>query len=223
MNKGKDIGLLLISLAFVAVGVFLLIEGDPADRVIALGATTFFGACALVGLMQFVPHQRAALDGEGGLTIQPDRIQLAGMAIAAIGMAAGCVLLAPLAAADNRPVVSIAGYVGGVFFGLCGLFALWRAITEKPLGRIGRDGVRTFGPRAWSLAWDDIGGLSTGTIAGQPFLAFDVDLARAPQGVESRYVLSVHGSRLRFEDLQGVAFDLWKSHRDASAPAALQH
>ncbi len=223
MAKSKDVGLTLISLAFVAIGVFLLIEGDPADRVMALGATVFFGACALVGLMQFVPHQRATLDREGGLTIQPDRIQLTGMAVAAIGMAAGCALLAPLAAADNRSVVSIAAYVGVVFFGLCGLFALWRAITEKPLGRVDRDGVRTFGPRAWSLAWRDISGVSSGTIAGQPFLAFDVDLARTPQAVETRYALSMHGSRLRFEDLQSATFDLWQRHRDAPAPVAPQH
>ncbi len=213
MAKGKDIGLTLISLAFVAIGVFLLLEGDPADRVMALGATVFFGACALVGLMQFVPHQRAALDSEGGLTIQPDRIQLTGMAIAAIGMAAGCALLAPLAAADNRPVVSIAGYLGGVFFGLGGLFILWRVFTDKPLARIDLDGVRTFGARAWSLAWRDIGGISSGTIAGQPFLAFDVDLARMPQAAQSRYTLGVHGSRLRFEDLQATVFELWNRNK----------
>jgi hypothetical protein len=58
-----------------------------------------------------------------------------------IGMAAGCTLLAPLAAADNRPVVSIAGYLGGVFFGLGGLFILWRVFTDKPLARIDQDGV----------------------------------------------------------------------------------
>jgi len=213
MAKGKDIGLTLISLAFVAIGVFLLIEGDPADRVMALGATVFFGACALVGLMQFVPHQRAALDSEGGLTIQPDRIQLTGMAIAAIGMAAGCTLLAPLAAADNRPVVSIAGYLGGVFFGLGGLFILWRVLTGKPLARIDQDGVRTFGSRTWSLAWRDIGGISSRAIAGQPFLAFDVDLARAPQTAQSRYTLSVHGSRLRFDDFQATVFELWNRNK----------
>jgi hypothetical protein len=213
MAKGKDIGLTLISVAFVAIGIFLLIEGDPADRVMALGVTVFFGACALVGLMQFVPHQRAALDSVGGLTIQPDRIQLTGMAIAAIGMAAGCTLLAPLAAADNRPVVSIAGYLGGVFFGLGGLFILWRVFTDKPLARIDQDGVRTFGGRAWSLAWRDIGGISSGAIAGQPFLAFDVDLARAPQAAQSRYTLSVHGSRLRFEDFQATVFELWNRNK----------
>jgi hypothetical protein len=213
MAKGKDIGLTLISLAFVAVGIFLLIEGDPADRMMALGATVFFGACALVGLMQFVPHQRATLDSEGGLTIQPDRVQFTGMGIAAIGMAAGCALLAPLAAADNRPVVSIAGYLGSVFFGLGGLFILWRVFTDKPLARIDQDGVRTFGASAWSLAWRDIGGVSSGTIAGQPFLAFDVDLARVPQAAQSRYTLGVHGSRLRFEDLQATVFELWNRNK----------
>ncbi|MBN8606390.1 MAG: hypothetical protein J0L81_05675 [Caulobacterales bacterium] len=223
MTRGKDIWLPLISLAFVAIGVFLLLEGDPAERVMALGATVFFGACALVGLMPFLPHQRAELDREGGLTIQPDRLQLVGMAIAAIGMALGCTLLAPLAAADNRPVVSIAGYIGGVFFGLGGLFMLWRVFTDKPLARIDRDGVRTFGLGAWSLAWEEIASVSSGAIANQPYIAFEVDLARAAPNLEAQYTVGAHGSRLRFEDLQSIVFELWRRHRDASAPAALQH
>jgi hypothetical protein len=223
MNRGKDIGLTLGSLAFVAIGVFLLISGDPEDRVMAFGVTVFFGACALVGLMQFIPHQRAELDSEGGVTIQPDRLQLSGMAIAAIGMAIGCAVMAPLAAADNRPVVSIAGYVGGVFFGLGGLFILWRVFTDKPLARIDQDGVRTFGVGAWSLAWRDIGGVSSGAIAGQPFIAFEADTARILPTTGPTHTLGVHGSRLRFEDLQSIVFELWHRHRDASAPAALQH
>lgn len=223
MNNGKNILLTLGSLAFVAIGIFLLIEGDPSDRLMALGVTLFFGACALVGLLQLLPAQRAAFDAAGGLTIQPDRIQLAGMAIAAIGMAAGCYIFAPIAAYENKQIISLVGYAGAIFFGLGGLFILWRVFTDKPLARIDQDGVRTFGVGAWSLAWRDIGGVQSGAIAGQPFLAFDTNAARVLPTVGSRYTLGVHGSRLSFEDLQGAVFELWQRHRDASAPAALQH
>ncbi len=223
MNRGKDILLTLGSLAFVAIGIFLLIKGDPEDRLMALGVTLFFGACALVGGLQLLPHQRAALDAQGGLTIQPDRIQLAGMAITAIGMAVGCGIFAPIAASENRQVISLVGYAGAVFFGLGGVFILWRVFTDKPLARIDQDGVRTFGVGAWSLAWRDISGVSSGAIAGQLFLAFDTDTARILPTAGPGYTLGVHGSRLRFEDLQSIVLDLWQRHRDASAPAALQH
>lgn len=223
MNKGKEIALALGSLGFVAIGIFLLIEGDPSDRLMALGVTLFFGACALVGGLQLLPHQRAELDAQGGLTIQPDRIQLAGMAIAAIGMAAGCYIFAPIAAYENRQIISLVGYAGAIFFGLGGLFILWRVFTDKPLARIDQDGVRSFGVGAWSLAWREIGGIQSGAIAGQPFLAFDTDTARIPPTATPGYTLGVHGSRLSFEDLQSLVFDLWQRHRDASAPAALQH
>ncbi len=223
MNRGKDIGLTLISLAFVAMGIFLLVQGDPEDRLMAIGVTAFFGACALVGLMQLIPSERITLDTDGGFTIKPDRIQMLGMAVGALGMAAGCAIFAPIAANEGRQVVALAGYAGTLFFGLGGLFLIWRALTEKPLARIDRYGVRTFGPGAWSFAWREIGGIQIMVLQGQPVLSFEPDTVDILPNSSLGYTIGVRGSRLKFEDLQAIVHDLWRSHRDASAPAALQH
>lgn len=223
MNRGKDIGLTLISLAFLAMGIFLLVQGDPEDRLMAIGVTAFFGACALVGLMQLIPSERITLDTDGGFTIKPDRIQMLGMAVGALGMAAGCAIFAPIAANEGRQVVALAGYAGTLFFGLGGLFLVWRALTEKPLARIDRYGVRTFGPGAWSFAWREIGGIQIMVLQGQPVLSFEPDTVDILPNSSLGYTIGVRGSRLKFEDLQAIVHDLWRSHRDASAPAALQH
>lgn len=223
MKRGKDIGLTLGSLAFVAIGVFLLIEGDPSDRLMALGVTLFFGACAIIGLMQLVPRERIVLDADGGFSIKPDRIQMLGMAVGALGMAAGCYIFAPIAAYENRQLVSLVGYAGALFFGLGGLFLIWRALTDKPIARIDRSGVRTFGVGAWSFAWREISGINIVAVQGQRFLSFEPTTIDILPNSSLGYTIGVHGSRLSFEDLQGAVFDLWQRHRDASAPAALQH
>ncbi|HVK82094.1 MAG TPA: STM3941 family protein [Verrucomicrobiae bacterium] len=223
MNRGKDIGLTIGSLVFVAGGIFLLITGDPSDRLMAIGVTAFFGACALIGLMQLIPSERVVLDADGGFTIKPDRIQMLGMAVGALGMAAGCYIFAPIAAYENRQIVSLAGYAGALFFGLGGLFLIWRAFTDKPLARIDGDGVRTFGIGAWSFAWREISGINIVAAQGQRFLSFEPNTVDILPNSGLGYTIGVHGSRLRLEDLQGAVFDLWQRHRDASAPAALQH
>ena len=213
MNRGKDLLLTLGSLAFVACGIFLLVSGDPEDRLVAIGVTLFFGACAIVGLMQLIPRERIVLDADGGFTIKPDRIQMIGMAIGALGMAAGCYIFAPIAAAENRQVVSLAGYAGTLFFGLGGLFLIWRAFTDKPLARIDRDGVRTFGLGAWAFTWREIGGINILAVQGQPVLSFEPNTVDILPNSGLGYTIGVNGSRLRFEDFQATVFELWNRNK----------
>lgn len=49
MGAVKSALLTLIGLAFVAMGIFLLVRGDPQDVTLAWGIIAFFGACAAVG------------------------------------------------------------------------------------------------------------------------------------------------------------------------------
>lgn len=212
MARAKDTLLTLGSLAFTAIGIFLLVTGDASDRLMAIGVTAFFGACALVGLMQLVPYRRADLDPDGGLTVKPDRIQTSGMAVAAIGMAVGCTIIAPFAAETNRPVISFAGYAGALFFGAGGVFMLWRVLTDKPLARIDRDGVRTFGVGAWSLLWREITGIEIIAINAQPMLLFSTATGRAHPANPMALSLGVNGTRLRFDEVSALVFDLWKRH-----------
>lgn len=52
--RGRNILLLLVACAFVAAGVFLLIQGDPDARWIAIACILFFGACAAVFVRMIV-------------------------------------------------------------------------------------------------------------------------------------------------------------------------
>lgn len=210
--------LTLGSLVFVAGGVFLFAAGDPEARVTAIGVITFFGACALVGLIQLMPRERIKLDANGGFTIRPDRIFRAGMAIAALGMAIGCYVIAPLAARENRDVMAIVGYLGAAFFGAAALITAWRLFNDKPLARLDREGVSVFGHAQWSLAWRDIVGFSTTQVNAHPVIVFEVGAV----GASAPYLLGVEGTRLRHADLHALVEDLWR-HRDAPTPAALQH
>jgi hypothetical protein len=209
MAQGKDIGLTIGSLAFVAIGIFLLIEGDPEDRLMAIGVTLFFSACAIVGLMQLIPHERIVLDADDGFTIKPDRIQMIGMTIGALGMAAGCYIFAPIAAYENRQIVSLAGYAGALFFGVGGLFLIWRASTGKPIARIDRDGVRTFGIGAWSLSWREISSVEAAAMNGQPILVFGSSNASAIPINPMAFSLAINGTRLVFDEVSALVLDLW--------------
>lgn len=52
--RGRNVLLLLVACAFVAAGVFLLIQGDPDARWIAIACILFFGACAVVFVRMIV-------------------------------------------------------------------------------------------------------------------------------------------------------------------------
>lgn len=64
-SKGKWIAVTLIGLAFTAIGIVLLVDGE-SSTLTAVFCIIFFGAVAVVGLLHFVPganHLR--IDAEG--------------------------------------------------------------------------------------------------------------------------------------------------------------
>jgi hypothetical protein len=213
MSRTKAALLTLLSAAFVAAGALILTRGDAADAALAWGCIAFFGACGIVGLLQFLPRQRAA--STGALTLQPDRMLMIGMAIGALAMALGCFLLAPLAAADGERITAAIAYIGVAFFGLGALAIVWRAMRLQALARLDEHGVHTLGLGGWSLAWPDITGIHVEEIESQRFIVFATNTRPPPLLSPIGFALSMAGTRLAFEDVLARATELWTRHRRA--------
>lgn len=64
VNRLKMLGMLAISLTFVATGIFLIVfvKGDPEAFIAGIASVLFFGACALVAAVMLLP-------GAGSLTL----------------------------------------------------------------------------------------------------------------------------------------------------------
>lgn len=204
----KNALLTLISLAFVAGGVFLLLRGDTADAALAWGCIAFFGACALSGVAELWPSARAKLDRDGALTLRPRRTY--GTLIAALGMGLGCYLLAPLAAASGDTMISYIAYFGAFFFGVGGVFALWRTATAPPIARLDASGVEAFGRYGWKLQWREVVGIGAEEYGDVPFLLI-MPAGAAPD--TTGLALNVAESGLAFEDVRAIAEQLWARHR----------
>jgi hypothetical protein len=66
INRLKMLALFFGSLAFVVVGVLLIVfgKGDPEAVMAGIASDVFFGACALIGAVMLLP-------GAGSLTLDP--------------------------------------------------------------------------------------------------------------------------------------------------------
>jgi hypothetical protein len=221
----KSVLITLIGLAFVALGGFLLVRGDPADAALAWGVIAFFGACAAVGLVQILPVRRARLNRDGALVVRP--LEPIGLSVAGIGMGAGCFFLAPYAAAQGEVIMMYVAYFGAAFFGGGSLLALGRTLAGPPLARIDASGVEMFGAFAWKLAWREIVAIHAEAFGGdrgfldfvtvhQPAAASERDLDDEDWDEdldEHRRTLSLAGTRLAFEDVRIIVDELWRRHR----------
>jgi hypothetical protein len=221
MKRTTAILLSLIGLAFVAVSVFVLIEGEASSRSLAIGCIAFFGACALIGLANLLPKKKLKTDPDGAFTMYADAGQSLTLIIGGAGMAIGCFMFAPLAHADGNWLVAVVAWFGAAFFGLSVPVGLWRLLRPKQLARLDHEGVTTFGPTAWSVKWRDVHDVRPFEVHGQRFLALD---SNAPPGSKTfaqvsgalglpYFALSVTGSNVRFEDLEAQARALWAQAR----------
>jgi len=215
----KSVLVTLIGLAFVALGVFLIVRGDPADGALAWGLIAFFGACATVGLVQLLPVRRAKLNRQGSLELRP--LRSAGTLLAGLAMGLGCFMLAPYAAAQGDRLMSYIAYLGAAFFGGGSLLALGLIMLGPPLARIDASGVETFGKLGWKLAWRDIIAIRTGKAGrDQGFIEFatgeptpiDDEDEDADYQFHGR-ILSVSDTQVAFEDVCAIVDELWRRHR----------
>jgi len=217
----KMVLLTLFGVAFVALGVFLLVQGDPADAPLAWGVIAFFGACAVVGLVQILPVRKARLNNEGALVLRP--LGKVGTLLAGVAMGVGCFIFAPYAAAEGDTFISYVCYFGAVFFGGGSLLALGLILAGPPLARIDARGVETFGKNGWTLNWRDIVAIRTGSDGrDQGFFEFATAQPAASSSdddEESDYAdfqgrsLGISDTRLAFEDVSAIVHELWQRHR----------
>jgi hypothetical protein len=213
MGPVKAALLTMGSIAFVAAGVLILTHGDADDSNLAWGVIAFFGACGLVGALQFLPRRRAIASGADELILQPGRLHFFGMAIGALAMGFGCLLLAPLAWADGDQFVSIVAYFGAAFFGLGGLAVVWRAVRLQPLARFDREGVHTFGVGAWTLSWREISEISVYEVQSQKFVIFKSHTRPPPLLSPMGFTVSAAGTGFAFEEVLAFANELWTRRR----------
>lgn len=214
MGPIKAALLTLISVLFVAAGIFILVRGEASDTTLAWGIIAFFGACGLIGLAQFAPRRRAIPNLSEELVLQANRLHLVGMAVGSLAMATGCFMMAPLARADGAWAISIVGYVGAAFFGLGAPLILWRAIRLQPTARLSEEGVRTFGNGGWTLSWPEVKSVGSYDIHGQKFIVFDVPTRPSFMGPLG-FAIAVAGSGYTRDDVLAFAHELWTRHRDA--------
>jgi hypothetical protein len=222
----KSVLMTLIGLAFVALGVFLLVRGDPENVALAWGTIAFFGACAAVGFVELFPlTRRAKLNREGALIVR--QVAPIAMPFAGIAMGAGCFFLAPYAAAQGDVFMSYIAYFGAAFFGGGSLLALVWTLIRPPLARIDASGVEMFGAFGWKLAWREIVAIHAEAFGGdrgfldfvtvhQPAAASERDLDDEDWDEdldEHRRTLSLAGTRLAFEDVRIIVDELWRRHR----------
>lgn len=228
----KSVLMTLIGLAFVVLGVFLLVRGDPENVALAWGTIVFFGACAAVGLVELFPVTRhAKLNREGALIVR--QVAPIAMPFAGIAMGAGCFFLAPYAAAQGDLLMSYIAYFGAAFFGGGSVLALVWTLIRPPLARIDASGVEMFGALSWKLAWREIIAINAQSFGrDQGWFDFitsyelpaanphdvqdkdqDDDWDETEQEVSNRRALSLAGTQLRFEDVSRIVDELWRRHR----------
>jgi hypothetical protein len=173
--------LTLISLAFAAIGVWIIRDPDvgatPGDQMMGWAVLALFGACAVIGVSQLLTTRAPQPDALGATTLRPAPFQSIALIIGGLGMAIGCALLVPFARTDGDWLIVAIGAFGAVFFGLCALVGVWRVMSAKPIMRLEREGLQVFGAKPWRAAWRDITAIEPFQVFGQHFLGLRVSPA----------------------------------------------
>ena len=117
VSRGKAWLLVILSSGFVLMGIFVMVVvGDVGA---GLGATVFFGACLVVGIVQLVSLSR------GGTGQPTSPAGVLAMAVGSFLLGVGCLVMALLAVLSPESMASwrspllavVIGAVGTVFFG----------------------------------------------------------------------------------------------------------
>lgn len=115
MPLWKALTLTVLSAFFVVGGVWLLIDGEPGDRTLAIGMIAMFGAGFVMGILELFP------------ILQTGKLRDYVMAACSASFAVACFFIAPLARADGNMGVVYASWAGAVFFGLGAIVIAWKA------------------------------------------------------------------------------------------------
>lgn len=94
----------------------MLVDNDPANRVMAISTIAFFGAGAVIGLLHLFP------------IFQTGRTRDFIFAFCSATIALGCGLIAPMINAGGDVGGSYIAWAGAAFFGLGAVAIAWQAV-----------------------------------------------------------------------------------------------
>jgi hypothetical protein len=185
----KSVLMTLIGLAFVALGVFLLVRGDPEK--VAPIAMPFAGIAMGAGCFFLAPY--AAAQGDVFMSY-----------IAYFGAAffGGGSLLA-LVWTLIRPPLARIDASGVEMFGAFGWKLAWREIVAINAQSFGRD-------QGW---FEFITIHEPANEQDAREMDEDDDWDEHEQEASNRRMLSLAGTRLAFEDVSKIVDELWRRHR----------
>jgi hypothetical protein len=223
MAQLRTIGLLAISLGFVALGAFLTVRGAPAERGLGLACMAFFGGAAIIHALGLFPAERPQPDSHGVTLIRPSRAQLVGLAVGSALMAAATPAIATLQGASG-PLATGLAIGGATLFGGGALYCVFRLLQPRALYRLDHVGIASLqGGRNWFVPWRAVRGIDPISVAGQYWLALDVDPAVMRPGGLVRgvnrlagfpaFTVGPQGSSVRFEDLAEIVHHYWQRGR----------
>ena len=223
MGRIKASLFLLMSLVFVGAGGWMLVVGAAGDRAVAAAILAFFGACAIVFVGELLPKQMPTPNAAGGTIIQPNRTQMAMLALAS-GLAAGaCPTIAALAAVNGQMVKSWITWSGAGLFGIGVPIGLWRMIRAKPLYRLDAYGIENLSGKGWVIPWSTIRNIEKFGQSGQNWLALEVDPAAGIQGGAMQsvnrafgfpaFTIGAQGAGMRFDQLTNLVLGYWARGR----------
>jgi hypothetical protein len=229
MDRFTAILVTLISLAFTALGAFLLTRADtPDDIVMGWMVSMFFGACAMVGVTQILPARMPKAAADGRIIIAPSRLRAAIFALAGLAFAfAGGVIFQQGLAHGFTAKMAIGSL--GLPFGLaCAIFSGRQVLSVKPMYILNPQGAESLRGVKWRLAWEDIAAIGLASIRNNKFLVFETrpDVPDPPGHLSSLnrrfglppYAISPGTSGIAFEPLADQVFALWEARNGPARP-----
>ena len=218
MGQLRTIGLLAISLGFVATGLFVLSTGEGPARAAGLGCAAFFAGCATVFAIELIPASTPRPDSAGVTIIHPSRARLAGLSIAAVLLAAACPQIAALAASDGGAFTLWIALFGTVFFGLSALAGISRLLRPSALYRLDQVGISSLQGKEWFIPWRAVRGIDPFAIRDEYFLALDVDPAVGAPKISQfaglpGVAIGPQGSSVRFDEFAELVQLYWERGR----------
>jgi hypothetical protein len=176
----KNLVLILLSGAFCAVAILLLIVGDPSDRGMLIGVLAFFGGCLIVGASllagDLVKKRGMKLGAETGeVRFRYAPLFHLGFGVASLGMTAGAVIFAL-----ESPWMWIVAAPALILFGLGGMMFMHRALFDRDVVvAIDAEGVMDRRILAQAVPWDAIHAIGFPEIGPVQYLMLAVPDARS--------------------------------------------
>jgi hypothetical protein len=230
--------LILISLAFVVIGLFLI---SSDGSLAGVAGTLFFGACLIVFIFrEFESRFVFSLSQIRERSLKADEIEVPRsktktivVLIGAAGfiVAGGAMVFVP-ETFGNAMLSRLIGIVGISFFGVCGIYAVRKLFDRTPGLIIHKNGI-TDNSAASSVGfidWKDIKEISTWEVASTRFLVLNTNVPskyidRAENAVTQKLMkanykmcgspitIAATSLKIKFDDLKKLVSVEFKKHK----------